>query len=223
MKNIIYKSLLLCFLFQASLIALGQNSKFGTYYDQRKSLFEMLPDKPKEIIFLGNSITDGCEWAELLHNKHVINRGISGDVTAGILNRLDEITRGKPAKVFLLIGINDLAHGIPPDSVFTNICKIASIIHLQSPHTKVYIQSILPVNNIYNMFNDHTGKTLQIMEINKKLQDWSQKSGFVFIDLFSRFKNPSDNLMNPACTNDGLHLLGKGYQLWAEIIRAYLK
>ena len=222
MKNIIYKALMLCFLFQVSLFAMCQNSKFGTYYDQRKSLFEVLPDKPKEIIFLGNSITDGCEWMELLNNKHVVNRGISGDVTAGVLNRLDEITSSKPAKVFLLIGINDLARGIPEDSVFTNICKIASIIRLQSPHTKVYIQSILPVNDIYNPFNDHIGKTREIMKINKSLQSWCQQYGFVFIDLFYQFKNPFDNCMNPEYTNDGLHLLGKGYQLWAEIIRAYL-
>jgi hypothetical protein len=87
----------------------GQNSSFGTYYDQRKSLFEKLPDTRKEIIFLGNSITDGCEWSELLADRHVKNRGISGDVTAGVLNRIREITASKPAKVFLLIGINDLA------------------------------------------------------------------------------------------------------------------
>ena len=223
MNNTILRPLLLCFLIQISFITIGQNSKFGTYYDQRKSLFETLPDKPKEIIFLGNSITDGCEWAELFNNKHIVNRGISGDVTAGVLNRLAEITRSKPAKVFLLIGINDLARGIPEDTVFTNICKIVSIIRLQSPDTKVYIQSILPVNDMYKMFNDHTSKTLQIMEINAELHNWCQQSGYVFIDLFNRFKNSSGNLMNPKYTNDGLHLLGKGYQLWAEIIRAYLK
>ena len=67
-----------------------------------------MPDTPNEIIMLGNSITDGCEWSELFQNSNIKNRGISGDITEGVLYRLDEVTRSKPAKVFLLIGINDL-------------------------------------------------------------------------------------------------------------------
>lgn len=59
----------------------------------------------KDIIFLGNSITNGGEWSELLNNKHVKNRGISGDICMGVYDRLDAVLKGKPAKIFLLIGI----------------------------------------------------------------------------------------------------------------------
>ena len=47
------------------------------YNLQRRSLFEVLPVYSSDIVFLGNSITDGCEWAELFNNRHVKNRGIS--------------------------------------------------------------------------------------------------------------------------------------------------
>ena len=57
--------------------------KFGTYYDQRELLFESLPTSQSDIIFLGNSITDGGEWAELFQNPDCKNRGISADITAG--------------------------------------------------------------------------------------------------------------------------------------------
>lgn len=201
----------------------GQNTKFSTYYEQRKSLFEALPDTKGEIIFLGNSITDGGEWAELFNNKHVKNRGISGDITAGILNRLPEITSSKPTKVFLLIGINDLARNISVDSLFSNICLIASTLQKQSPRTKVYIQSILPVNDSFGMFKEHTCKAAQIIEANSLLRNWCSKTGFIFVDLYSRFKNPDNDRLNPKYTNDGLHLMGDGYVLWAEIIRPYLK
>jgi len=30
------------------------------------TLFEALHTSPKDIIFLGNSITNGCEWAEII-------------------------------------------------------------------------------------------------------------------------------------------------------------
>lgn len=218
MKTLLFLTLLLSFLTLHS-----QNTRFGTYNEQRKSLFEALPDTKREIIFLGNSITDGGEWTELFNNKHVKNRGISGDITEGVLNRLPEITSAKPAKVFLLIGINDLARNISTDSVYNNICLIAGTVHKQSPKTKVYVQSILPVNDSFGTFKGHTGKTAQIIEINALLSEWCPKNGCIFIDLFSRFKNPDNNRLNPQYTNDGLHLMGEGYILWAEIIRTYMK
>lgn len=96
-------------LFCACTTLQAQGRKHTTFYDQRATLFEVLPTSKKDIIFLGNSITNGGEWAELLGNPHVKNRGISGDRTDGVLDRLHVITKGKPAKIFLLIGINDLS------------------------------------------------------------------------------------------------------------------
>ena len=56
------------------------------YNLQRRSLFEVLPVYSSDIVFLGNSITDGCEWAELFNNRHVKNRGISGDRSGWLLD-----------------------------------------------------------------------------------------------------------------------------------------
>lgn len=201
----------------------GQENKFGTYYNQRYTLFQKLPDTKGEIIFLGNSITDGGEWCELLRNKNVKNRGISGDTTEGVLFRLGEVTKAKPKMVFLLIGINDLAHGSPKDTVFRNICTIARNIRRDSPKTKVFVQSILPVNPVYSLFKGHTNKTDDIIWINDQLKAWCAQEKFQFIDLFTRFKSPENNLMNPQLSNDGLHVTGDGYLLWAEILKPYVK
>ncbi len=205
-----------------SLIAAGQDNKFGTYYNQRLTLFEKLPDTKGEIIFLGNSITDGSEWSELLGNPKVKNRGISGDITEGVLFRLNEVTRSKPAKVFLLIGINDLSRGISKDAVFSNICKIADRIRKDSPKTKVYIQSILPVNDSFGLFKNHTNKTDEVLWVNARLREWCAKENVGFVDLYSRFKLPDSEKMNPKYSNDGLHLMGDGYLLWIEIIKPLL-
>lgn len=213
--------LVLAFVF-CSLISFSQENKFGTYYNQRLTLFEKLPDTRGEIIFLGNSITDGCEWSELLGNPNVKNRGISGDTTEGVLFRLSEITRSKPAKVFLLIGINDLSRGVSKDTVFSNICKIADRIRKEAPRTKIYIQSILPVNDAFGLFKNHTNKTGEVIWVNAQLKEWCTKENVGFIDLYGRFKSVDSEKMNPKYTNDGLHLLGDGYLLWAEIIKPYL-
>jgi lysophospholipase L1-like esterase len=205
-----------------SLCSLAQPSKFGTYYDQRKSLFEILPDTKNEIIFLGNSITDGSEWCELLGNPRAKNRGISGDTSEGVLFRLYQVTRVQPAKVFLLIGINDLSKNISPDTVYVNICKIVSTIRTKSPKTKVYVQSILPVNNTFKTFANHTSRTPQVKDLNERLRTICPRLGATYVDLFSELKNPNDDLLNPMYTNDGLHLLGEGYKAWMRVIQPYL-
>jgi len=205
-----------------SLCSLAQPSKFGTYYDQRKSLFEILPDTKNEIIFLGNSITDGSEWSELLGNPRAKNRGISGDTSEGVLFRLYQVTRAQPAKVFLLIGINDLSKNISPDTVYVNICKIVSTIRTKSPKTKVYVQSILPVNNTFKTFANHTSRTPQVKDLNERLRTICPRLGATYVDLFGELKNPNDDLLNPMYTNDGLHLLGEGYKAWLRVIQPYL-
>jgi lysophospholipase L1-like esterase len=203
--------------------AFAQSEKFGTYYNQRRTLFELLPDTKKEIVFLGNSITDGGEWIELFSNKYCKNRGISGDVTEGVLFRLDEVTRSKPAKVFLLIGINYLARGISKDSVFDGICKIVENIRSASPKTNVYVQSIFPVNASFGKFENHVNKGTEVLFINTELQKWCRENGFYYVDLYSQLVTPGTDLLNPEFTNDGLHLLGAGYLKWAETVKPLLK
>ena len=203
-------------------VSVAQVSKFGTYYDQRKSLFEILPDTKIEIVILGNSITDGSEWCELLQNPHAVDRGISGDTSEGVLNRLYQVTRIQPAKVFLLIGINDLSRNVSPDTVYFNIVKIVSTISRQSPKTKIYVQSIFPVNDTFTKFPNHITRTPQVKDLNTRLKSICPKLGATYIDLFSILKNPNDDLLNPMYTNDGLHLLGEGYKAWAKAIKPYL-
>lgn len=216
MKKYVFLPFALVLLMLAST---AQDNKFSTYYNQRRTLFELLPDTKNEIIFLGNSITDGSEWVELFGDLRVKNRGISGDTTEGVLYRLNEVTRSKPDKVFILIGINDLSRNVPKDTVFQNICTIASRIRKSSPKTNVFVQSILPVNASLQKFPNHTNKGEEVLWVNQQLKSWCEANQFAFIDLFSRFKNPNDDLLNPAYTNDGLHLTGEGYVLWAGIVK----
>lgn len=215
--------LLLFALLLGSFASFSQENKFSTYYNQRLGLFEKMPDTKGEIIFLGNSITDGGEWCELLGNRKAKNRGISGDTTEGVLFRLNEVTRSKPAKVFLLIGINDLSREVSRDTVYSNICRIAQKIRKDSPKTKIYIQSILPVSDSFGLFKKHTNKTAEVLWVNAQLKTWCEKQSVQFIDLYARFKNPDSEHLNPQLTNDGLHLKGEGYLLWAQIIQPYLK
>ena len=79
------------------------------YYPKRIQEFKKEPLEPGEIVFIGNSITEGgLDWSGKFGIAHIRNRGIAGDVTDGVMKRLNEITYFKPKAVFILIGINDL-------------------------------------------------------------------------------------------------------------------
>jgi lysophospholipase L1-like esterase len=197
------------------------DSIFSTYYHQRVSHFKTLPHSASDIIFLGNSITDGAEWSEIFENTLVKNRGISGDVSAGIINRLDEVLTVPPAKIFLLIGINDLARNISIDSLWSNYKYIINEIKSRSNYTKVYIQSILPVTDLYNKFSGHTSKNNLIVQFNSLLNNHQKEYGYTFIDLYSKFCDRNGKL-NSTLTNDGLHLKGEGYVLWKHLLFPYV-
>ena len=141
------------------------------YNLQRRSLFEVLPVYSSDIVFLGNSITDGCEWAELFNNRHVKNRGISGDRSGWLLDRLDPIVGGHPKKLFLMIGVNDLAAGVSPDEIVANVARLIDRFQSESRWTKIYVQSILPVNGeSFAKFRNHYEHGRQIVPLNKRLE-----------------------------------------------------
>lgn len=190
---------------------------FPTYYHQRASFFRSMPIQRNEIIFLGNSITDGAGWAQLFNDKRMINQGISGDISAGVLHRLDAVVKRKPSKVFLLIGTNDLARGISADSVLKNILWIADYIKQELPATQLYVQSILPVNDAFEKFKGHTKNTALIQQLNTQLKANAAAKHFQYVDLFSSFADAKGKLKKEF-TNDGLHLMGHAYLQWKHII-----
>jgi hexosaminidase len=192
-----------------------------TYYQQRASLFSSLTQTSGDIIFLGNSITDGGEWSEMFNDLKIKNRGISGDISAGVLNRLEEVIDRKPAKLFVMIGINDLAGGISVDSLLKNILLIAGQVQQSSPTTRLFIQSLLPVNDYFKKFPGHTKRLNEIIQVNKLLEKNARAYHYQFIDLFNHFKN-ADGKLDTAYTNDGLHLTGNGYMLWKHIIYPFI-
>ncbi|WP_236940368.1 GDSL-type esterase/lipase family protein [Flavobacterium anhuiense] len=192
------------------------------FYDQRRSFFESMPTDKNEIILLGDSITNCANWEEIFPDKKVKNRGISGDITLGVLDRMDEIVRSKPKKVFILIGINDIAQKISPEKILENYQNIILKLKNDSPRTRVYIQSILPTNDEFDTFKNHQGKMQMIKEINIELEKLAKENKVEFINLFQYFLDQNGKL-SKSYTNDGLHLLGPGYLLWASIIKKYIE
>ena len=210
-------------LFAAALFVAVASFAQNEYNYQKRSLFEQLPIRGNDIVFLGNSITDGCEWAELFNNRHVKNRGISGDRSSWMLDRLDPIVGGQPRKLFLLIGTNDLAAGTPAAEVVANVRKIVERFQSESPRTKLYVQSVFPVNDSFKKYAAKHGRhDADIVAVNKGLQALCAEKGIVYIDLWTLLADKNGKL-RADLTNDGLHLMGEGYIVWRDAVLPYVK
>lgn len=191
----------------------------GPFYDHRKSIFESLPDDENEIIFLGDSFVDFAEWSELFNNAKIKNRGIAGDRTDGVLQRLEEVLSSSPAKIFMMIGYNDLSKGRKIPEIVKNIKEILDSIKTNSPKTEIYIQSVLPLDkSIYKGNVDNR----DIINLNDQLARLCELNGVVYIDLFSAFCDANNQLMKEFASSDGLHLNGKAYLKWKSILEKYI-
>ncbi len=201
-------------------------------YTKRIEQFKKEPIGKDKVVLLGNSLTEGGgDWGERFGVNFIINRGISGDITEGVLVRLGEIFHYQPKAVFLLIGVNDIFNADHPNRqeittqyVAQNIICIAQEITSHLPETSVFIQTLLPVNKeIYfkekGWFPEHAVPlNRQINEINELLK---RSSGHEVIDLHSAFVDGEGNL-DKIYTTDGVHLSEAGYKLWVKILTDYV-
>ena len=201
----------------------NEAAAFPGYYYVRMRTFEAEPPiRSTDIVMLGNSITEGGkDWAEKLGKPNVRNRGISGDVAMGIDARLFQITPHQPAKIFLLVGINDVSHNLTVDSIVANIRLLVEHIRVQTPQTKLVMQSILPIRE-NDRWKTLKGKTDMIPQINARLEALAREKGLTFINLYPHFTEPGTNVMRSELTYDGLHLSKAGYDVWVKLLKSHL-
>ncbi len=193
-------------------------------YKVRVDQFKSYPVSKKDIVFLGNSITDYTDWNELLGMSNVRNRGISGDITFGVLDRLDDVLAGKPAKLFILIGINDIARNVPDAVILQNYNRMISRTRALSPKTRIYFHTLLPVNAAAGAPRNHFDKDERILYINEQIKKLADNKSLFVIDLYPHFLD-QDKHLKAEYTYDGLHLTAKAYLVWADILKkgGYLK
>ena len=216
---------LICCLF-ISLSIMGQdiNTEYNTeHYRNRLTEFEAKPLTRGQIVFLGNSLTEAGKWSQYFPKSDVANRGISGDNTEGMLNRIAEIAESKPSKLFITAGINDISQNAGNEQIISRIRNLVYQVKIKSPNTRIYIGSVLPINNNFDRYKRLAKKEKQIEKLNKDLQKFCKSRGdIVFINVYPDFLIKK-RLMNPQYTTDGLHLTPEGYSIWVNKLREYVE
>lgn len=190
------------------------------YYSAKRAQQERVAVQPQHIVMLGNSLTERGAWADLLQDSLVVNRGIGGDCVAGMTARLGAIVAGTPRALFLMAGVNDLIFSkITPEALLGQYERLLDAIRAASPRTTVFIQSLLPLDEVQNE-EYFAGKNARIEAFNTLLRDMARRRRLDYIDIRSRMVR--DGKMPAEYTVDGIHLNAAGYAVWVDVLRPYL-
>ena len=169
------------------------------------------------IVLLGDSITSAFPTDSLLKEFEVINKGISGDKTDHVLERLNhDVIELVPSAVFVLVGTNDMGSGYSNNTTLVNYERIVLRLMKNVPGVKIFVQSILPTRNLENRPLE------RIQLLNVELHKLAMKYGAKFLDIYPLFINQQGELAEEF-SEDGLHLTPAAYQKWAEYLSQVIR
>lgn len=209
--------LLLMLLAVASISAVASDS----FREHRYDMFHALPVRSTDIVMMGNSITDMPNWPEFFTGTsgRVINRGNSGGFSYEMRDNMECVLAGKPAKIFMKIGTNDLGgskgYG---EFIAKNVRECVERCKKESPNTEFYIESILPA---YNQGYKTTATIAEANRLLKEIADEDPNDKVYWVELNSLFGGAVTSLPSN-CTLDNLHLSAGGYKIWCDAIVKYM-
>ena len=165
------------------------------------------------ILMLGDSLTEWGNWKQLLGREDIVNKGISGNTSFDILNRLDSVLNTQADLAVLMFGINDLFWGHRVSEIFLNYQKI--IEYIEKKINKIAVQS-----TIYLATDENESERInkKVTKLNEKLFNYTQKNkSMVFFDI-NNAMSPMGSL-EPEYTTDGVHFNEKGYEVWGKKLK----
>mgnify|MGYP005673518809 CR=1 FL=1 len=215
---------------RTEILAIGRNHKW-TYQQwveqlQREAIAAANNRPERLTILVGDSLSLWFPSKLLPWDRNWLNQGISGETTVGLLKRLYLFDSTRPETIFVMIGINDLLHGVDNRIIIANQRRIISQLRTVHPGSQIVVQSILP----------HSGESAnwegrdrllqlsnsRIRKVNRSLKALADAEGAFYLNLYPLFTDAQGFLRSELST-DGLHLNDEGYQVWSTAIKMYSK
>ncbi|MBQ3186675.1 MAG: GDSL family lipase [Alistipes sp.] len=193
-------------------------SGFGDYYDCRLAAHRKAGMPKGAVVWMGDSLTEQAWWSFLTKEKPLVNRGIGGDNTRGMLARLPEILEFAPRKMFLMAGVNDLSGNRPVEEVVQNIRKMLEMVRERVPSCEVYLQSVITPNNEVLAYAYIKNKQHLMVELNEKLKAMCDEGLATWVDLRPLLHNEKGELKEEL-TKDGIHLHPEAYVMWVDHLK----
>jgi lysophospholipase L1-like esterase len=194
-------------------------------YELQYDLFNLYKTRQADIVMLGNSLTAGANWGELLNRANVVSRAIPGDILEGFSARMDQVLKLKPKIVFVMGGLNDIYSWIPVDVVFSNYMKILTM--LKSNDITPVIQLTTYVTRNYAKEWGGTpevnfGRNREVDKLNKLLSEYARNNNIDVIDLLPSIAT-RDGYLKPELTWDGVHFKADAYRIWVREVENILR
>jgi lysophospholipase L1-like esterase len=221
---------LLFFILSYPIVLFAQKTDEVPAYKQNKNyslqleMYEIYKTKQADIVMLGNSLTHGANWNELVGRPNIVERGIVSDVTEGMLNRLDHVINLNPKIVFILAGLNDIYQWIPVEQIYANYVRILT--QLQAKGITPVIQSTLYAGKRWGAdWNitpaDNNGRNNEVDKLNRLLKNYAKRLNITYIDLIPKMSRL--HFMKEELTHDGLHLNAAGFKIWGNEVEKVLR
>ncbi|MFA3784155.1 GDSL-type esterase/lipase family protein [Melioribacteraceae bacterium 4301-Me] len=199
--------------------------KLNPNYQLQLRLYDIYKTKQADIVMLGNSLTHGVNWNELLGRSNVVERGIPSDVLDGFLARMSYIYRLKPKICFILGGINDIYNWTPVERIYFNYVRIIN--GLKKAGIKPVIQSTVYAGKNWGKDwgltpENNRNRNLEVDKLNNLLLEYARKNNIDYIDLNSKMST-SDHFLRPELTWDGVHFNAEGFKIWGNEVERVLE
>lgn len=180
----------------------------------RARQFELFAPKA-DIVMIGDSLTEGGLWNDMFPEVRLLNRGIAGDTTEKVIERLNAIIATEPRRAFIMLGINDLQEKLSVDHIFDNYLRIVRRLHTEN--IEIVIQSTLECAE--KLCGSDTLESVR--KLNRRLKMYARANHFTYIDLNSEISSfrglPDEHTVN------GVHLTAQAYWVWYEILKPYMR
>ena len=191
-----------------------------------KSKIDSIKVQDENIVFFGDSITEGYNVKEFFDEYRVVNSGISGNTTKDLINRIDsDLYDYNPSAVIIQIGTNDLRVSIKDEEIISNIKKIIKGIRKNRKNASILVESIYPLNRDMDteywdgVNEDYNNK--HIIKLNKDIKKLCKIEHIKYIDVYTSLLDDNKNLKE-VYSKEGLHLTDLGYYKVTKIIKKYL-
>lgn len=219
MNRILATSLLLNVLLVAAIVVFAaftgffvQSNVLDPLYERQVSVFESFPVEAGDVVFVGDTLVAAAPLEEMFPGLPVKNRGIVGDTSKGILERIETIAMADPAAVALMVGTFDVLGGVPRRETIARVEAILDGLTRERPDLKVAVLSVLPRD---------IGAVQSVERLNAGYADLAAARDLAFIDLASDYRG-ANGAIAPRFSNDGLHLNGAGYEKWRDRLMPWL-
>ncbi len=189
----------------------------------------LLAEKNLDIVFLGNSITQGMggHRTYLSHkpgfsvfDSVFVNRnwecaGISGDRTQQVLYRLQNgnYAFAKPKVMVITIGVNNFNEDDSAGEIAVGIAEILKWTKANMPSTKIILTGPLPTG-----IHADDERRKKYNQVRKIINKWNHR-GYTYLALTHVFVKPDGELDTGSYGGDGIHLQIAGYRAWAAALK----